>query len=290
MTASITNATTTTNGGALSIAEMLSSYIIDAAYSALGVRTTIRNESLAGKETDTMKFPAWPALAAAAVAETADLVNTAIVPTSVSITVGEVGIMTTLTDNQQEDDIIAGLEAYAANLGKAVADKMDADVSALYSGFSNAVGDIANGLSQEDFLGAIRTLNANDAPGDMQAVLHPIQWSQLGQDIVTNGGSIFSADTPQDSRFGTRMPNAGTLFNVPIWQTTNVATNTRTNEVYDGAIYSREALAFVAKREARVEFERDASFRLTEVVVSSRYGVGELVDDYGVALYSNAAA
>jgi hypothetical protein len=290
MTASITNATTKAVANDLSVAELLASYIIEAAYSAVGARATVRNESLMGRETDTMKFPAWPALSAAAVAETADLTNTAINPTNVTITVGEVGLMATVTDAQQEDDILAGLDGYARQLGRALADKMDADVTSLYSGFSTAVGDITNGLSQEDFLNAIRELDSNDAPGGRVAVLHPVQWSQLGKDIVVNGGSVWGADSPQDSRFGQQGPNAGVIFNVPVWQTTNVPTNTRTNPFYDGALYSSEALGFVSKREGRVEFDRDASFRLTEIVTTSRYGVGELVDDYGVALYSNQTA
>lgn len=290
MTALITNAITTTTNASLSTAEILASYVIEAAYSATGVRQTIRNESLAGDPSDTMKFPAWPALAATDVAENVDLTNTALVPTNVTITVGEVGIMTTITDATTEDDILAGLDGYATQLGRAVGDKMDADVTALFSGFSNAVGDITNGLSQEDILTAIRTLDANDTPGQRMGVLHPVQLAQLGGDIMANGGQVWGGSSPQDSRFGAQGPMYGTIFNVPFWQTTNVPTNTRTNPVYDGAIYSREALAFVDKRSVRVEFERDASFRLTEIVLTARYGTGELVDDYGVALFSNQTA
>lgn len=290
MTASVTNATTTTVGDDLSLTEWVESRIIEAAYSATFLRGTVRNTSLAGRATDTDKFPAWPALSAASVAETSDLSNTEINTTNVTITVGEVGIMATLTDAQLEDDILAGIDPYAMQLGKALADKQDADIATLFSSFSNATGDTTNGLSQEDVLGAIRALDSRDTPGQRYGVLHPVQFAQLGLDIVTNGGSVWGADSPQDTRFGNQPPNVGSIFNIPFWQTTNVPTNTRTNPVYDGAIYSSEALAYVSKREARVEFERDASFRLTEVVVTARYGTGELVDDYGEVLYSNSTA
>lgn len=288
MTASVTNAITTTEGADFSVSELLADGIIEAAYSRTIARPLVRNESLAGDPSDTKKFPAWPAVAAASVAETSDLANTALDPTSVTITVGEIGVMGTVTDNQTEDDILAGLDQYARQYGRAVADKMDADLLALTSGFSNANGDNTNGLSQEDILTAIRALEARDVPGPYRGVLHPVQKGQLGLDIVTNGSSVWSGDSPQDERFGPR--NVMDVFGVMFATSTNVPSNTRTNPVYDGAIWGEDALAFVTKREPRVEFDRDASFRLTEIVVTARYGVGELVDAYGQALYSNSTA
>lgn len=288
MTASITNAITTAVGAELSWAEVLADSIIEAAYSKTVMRPLVRNESLAGKSSDVLKFPAWPAVAAASVAETSDLANTSLDPTAVSLTVGEVGVMFTITDNQNEDDILSGLEEYARQGGRAVADKQDADLATLTSGFSNANGDITNGLSQEDILTAIRALESRDAPGPYAGVLHPVQRGQLGLDIVTNGSSIWSGDSPQDQRFGPRQYMD--VFGVTFASSTNVPTALRTNTVYDGAVFSKEALAFVEKRATRVEFDRDASFRLTEIVLSTRYATGELVDAWGQALYSNSTA
>lgn len=289
MTASVTNAITTTVGDNLSVAELLADGIIEAAYSRTIMRTLVRNESLEGDPSDTKKFPAWPAVAAASVAETSDLANTQLDPTSVNITVGEVGVMGTVTDNQQEDDILAGLDGYARQYGRAVADKMDADIAALLSGFSNATGAGADGLNQARILLAIRALEARDVPGTLRGALHPVQKGQIGSDIVANGGTIWGGDNPQDNRFGPR--NMLDLFGVTFGTTTNVPTNTRdTVAVYDGAIWGEDALAFVAKREARVEFDRDASFRLTEIVTTARYGTGELVDAYGQVLYSSTTA
>lgn len=287
--AAILNAITTTEGADLSVAELLADGIIEAAYSRTQMRPLVRNESLSGDPSDTKKFPAWPAVAAAAVAETSDLANTALDPTSVSITVGEVGVMGTVTDNQNEDDILAGLDQYARQYGRAVADKMDADLAALTSGFSNATGAGASALSQSSIISAIRALEARDVPGTLRGLIHPIQKGQLGADIVANGGTIWGGDSPQDARFGPR--TMLDLFGVAFATSTNTPTNTRdTVAVYDGAVWGEDALAFVGKREPRVEFDRDASFRLTEIVVTTRYGVGELVDAYGQVLYGSQTA
>jgi hypothetical protein len=51
---------------------------------------------------------------------------------------------------------------------------------------------------------------------------------------------------------------------------------------------SSEALAYVVKRDMRIEEQRDASLRATEYVGSMAYGVKELIDVYGVKLLGDA--
>lgn len=288
MTASFTNATTRTSADDLYYANLLTGSVIDATYSATVMRGLVRNESLAGKPSDTYKFPSWPALTAASVAETTDLANTQIATGGATITVGEVGIMTALSDALTEDDILAGLAEYGAQLGKALADKEDADLAALVASFSNVTGVDTDSLTYADFIAAVRELEARDAPGPYVAVLHPVQLGQLHNDVAANGGAFWGAGTQSnDSRFGQmRRDSRGELAGVNIYATTNVPTGGLTG--YYGGIFSQgQALAFVSKREARTEFERDASARLTEIVVTSRYGVGELVDAWGQTVISD---
>lgn len=285
--ASFSNATTTSNADELSFYELVDTMIIDAAYSSTVMRPLVREANLIGRPSDTHKFPIWPALTAAAVAETADLSNTAINTTSVSITAGEVGIMATLTDEQNEDDILSGPDPYAAQLGRAVADKWDADLAALLAGHANESGTTGTALTQADFLAAIRALDSRDAPKPYVAVLHPVQAAQLGSDIVTNGGNIWGG--AGDGRFGSQDRHMfGRFFGVDVYQSTNVSTDATD---YDGAIFSRgQTYGMVVKRNVRVEYERDASMRVTEMVVTARYGVGELVDTYGQGLTSGVSA
>ena len=287
--ASVTNATTRTSAAELTQTEVVDANDIEAAYSATVMRPLMRNFSLAGRPTNAANFPAWPALTAASVAETADLANTQIDTTEVAITVGEVGILITVTDALQEDDILAGLAAYGQQGGRALADKQDADSAALLSGFSNSTGTTAQALTQARFLAAIRALDGRDAPKPYVAVLHPVQFAQLSNDIVTNGGNIWAQGAGQgDSRFGSQGAMAGNFFGVNVYQTTNVP-NDGTD--YSGGIFSQgQALVFVSKREARTEFERDVSFRLTEIAITARYGVAELVDSYGQKLLSGMTA
>lgn len=289
MTVSFTDATTRATADDLYYANILDSSVIDAIYSTRVMAPLVRNYSLAGKPSNTAKFPRWPALTAASVAETADLANTNIATTSVTATVGEVGITIAVTDALQEDDILSGLAEYGAQGGKALADKMDADSASLLSGFSNATGVTTGGLTVDTFLSAIGALEARDAARPFVAVLHPVQWNQLAKDLASSTATIHSNNT--DRQVGTQAGYVGNWFGVDIFQSTNVPTNTRsTVAVYDGAIFTRgQALVHVSKRDARSEFERDASARLSEITVTARYADAELVDEYGQVLYSNQA-
>jgi N4-gp56 family major capsid protein len=287
VTALIANATTRTTAAEFTETEWVDTIAIDAAYSARVMRPLMAQRSLAGKPTNTINVPAWNALTAAAVAETADLVNTAINPTEVTASVGEVGVMTTLTDALTEDDIFAGLQEYATQLGRAIADKEDADAAVLLASFSNSTGTTAQPLTQGRFLAALRALEARDAPKPYVAVLHPVQAAQLANDVVVNGGNVFAG--AGDARWGGESQEMwGSLFGIPIYQTTNVSDDATD---YFGGIFSRgQALMHIAKRDVRIEFERDASFRLTEVVATARYAVVELVDNYGQEILSGMTA
>lgn len=294
--ASFTNATVRASTPDLYYTSIINTAVIDAVYSRAVMRGLMRNESLAGRPSDSLSFPSWPSLTATSVGETTDLANTQITTSGVTITVGEVGVMTALSDTLNEDDILAGLSEYGAQLGNALSDKMDADSAALIGSFSNTTGDDTTGLTYAEFISALRALEGRDAPGPYVAVLHPVQVGQLHADVAANGGSFWAAGTQSnDERFSQLRQGAGTLAGVPIYSTTNViditiAGTPDTVGYYGGMFAGGQALAFVAKREARTEFERDASARLTEIVVSSRYGVGELVDEWGQTVISSTTA
>lgn len=291
MTVSFTDATTRATADDLYYTSILDSSVIDAIYSTRVMAPLMRNYNLSGKPSNTAKFPRWPALTAASVAETADLANTNIATTSITVTVGEVGITIAVTDALQEDDILAGLAGYGRQGGLALADKMDSDAAALLSGFSNTTGVTSGGLTVASFIGAIGALEARDAPGPYVAVLHPVQVHQLRAAMAASSASWVNNVTDQRLGANGNAGFVGNWFGVDVYQSTNVPTNTRSaTAVYDGAIFTKgQALVHVSKRDARSEFERDASARLSEITVTARYGNGELVDEFGQVLYSNQA-
>ena len=102
-------------------------------------------------------------------------------------------------------------------------------------------------------------------------------------------GRIAGDNLPELIRGG-RLPEGqpeagfvGMLFGVPIYSTTEV-TNVNSDVDRCGAMFTREAMAFIQLRPITVEYDYDASGRVTEVVVTTAYGVGEVVDGYGVPI------
>ena len=121
-----------------------------------------------------VEVPIYAAVAAAAVAEATDLSNTAINPTSVTITAAEVGVMTTLTDlarNSAPRNVAADIGKL---FGEAIAKKMDQDLLGRFDLFSTSVGTDSAALSPATIFNAASTLRALGLPVDeTYCVLHP---------------------------------------------------------------------------------------------------------------------
>jgi len=273
----------------LYIAHVISATVLDASYSARVMWPLMRNESLAGEPSNAKKFPRWPALTAASVAETADLTQTALDTTSVTATVGEIGIQVAITDVLSEDDILAGVTEYGRQAGMAIADKMDADAAALLAGFSNVTGAAtpAN-LSEANLLEAMSELDSRDAPdGNLVGVFHPRQLAQLNTSIITSGGNVWAG---QAEKFGGRSRGyRGNYLGIDLYSTTNVPTGSRAaTATFEGAVFvAGEALLALTKRAVRTELDRDASSRITEINITSRYAVAELVDAWGQTVFTD---
>ena len=280
------NETTLTSANDLTYAALINESVIDYARASIVIAPLVRQFSLEGRAGRVLDVPVWGSVSAGAVNEGTDLSNSALSTDKVTLTAGEVGVMITVTDLLAESDILANLDEYAQQLGLAVADKIDADLAALFAALNSAgaVGSTGVNLTDDNFLEALYTLEAADAPKPYHCMLHPRQWVDLRADIVTSTGVPYGASAAQEivnSGF------AGVLFGVNVYQTTNVPTaNTGADRA--GAMFSSEALGIVTKWPARTELQRDASLRATEIVVTACYGVGELVDAFGVPIITDA--
>ena len=118
------------------------------------MRNLVRNYTIIGGG-KSVEVPIYSTVSASAVAEATDLSNTAVNPSSVTITASEVGIMTTLTDlarNSASRNVAGDIGRL---FGEAIARKMDADLSALFTGFSTEKGGGAGvELTIQDLFGS----------------------------------------------------------------------------------------------------------------------------------------
>lgn len=245
----------------------------------LGLVTQYNIGDEAGK---TIQVAKYPAVTAADLTEGTDMSSSTVSTSSVSITVGEVGAQVVLTDLAAMG---AGnpAEELGTVLGNAIATKMDADLIALFDGFSTSFGAAAQEITVADLFKAAATLRNNKAQGDIFAVVNPFQAYQLKANLTNTFANPNGGDAQN-----TAMVNAyvGTIAGIDIYESSNVTVDGSGDA--KGAVFSREALAIAMKRDFQIEAQRDASLRAFELNATAIYGVGELDDTYGCEMLFDA--
>ena len=263
--------------------------IVQAAAFTLSERTVIRplvrNYNMVGSPGLVAQIPKYGTIAAAAVAEGTDLSTPTTFATDVTtVTASEIGVNVSLTDIAREgaaEDVAA---AIGRQIGDGMANKVDQSLAALFEGFSNTVGSGAAEITVDDIFKAAATLRANNAPGPYVCILHPYQAFQLKKVLAGNGNTpMNNTDLANEAL---RSGYVGQVAGMQIFETTNVTGPSAGGFV--GAAMSADAIAYMVKRDMRIEEQRDASLRATEYVGSMAYGVSELFDAYGVGIIADA--
>jgi N4-gp56 family major capsid protein len=244
------------------------------------MRNLVKNYAISGGG-KAVEVPVYAAVSAAAVAEATDLANTAINPTSVTITASEVGVMTTLTDlarNSAPRNVAADIGKL---FGEALARKQDTDLTGLFNGFDSALGDGTTAISSAAIFNALSTLRENALNiDDCAVVLHP----KIAYDLKAGLTNTFANANANDlANEALRSGFVGRLAGMPVFETSNMSNSGNAGD-YIGAAIHKDALAIAMMQDVKIETQRDASLRADEIVATSVYGVGEIHDSYGVQL------
>jgi N4-gp56 family major capsid protein len=273
-----------------SLNDLLPSIVAEALFVAQErsiMRGLVRNYTLPMSSGKTITVPIYPKQTAAAVNEGTDLTNTEIATSGATLTIGEVGIMTTVTDlarNASASNVIADVGRL---FGEAIAAKMDKDLTALFTGFSNAEGDYTTQITAASIFKAVAKLRGQGVdPAGCFCVIHPEIAYDLKSALTTGGstaafgGGYGVSDVANEAM---RMGYVGMLAGVPVYETSNIANVTNAGD-FPGAVFHRDALGLAMMQDIKIETQRDASLRADELVATAVYGVGELYDAYGWGL------
>ena len=249
------------------------------------MRNLVRNYQITGGG-KAVEVPIYSAVSASAVAEATDLSNTAVDPSSATITASEVGVMTTLTDlarNSAPRNVAADIGRL---FGEGIAKKQDQDLIALFDGFSTTLGDGTTAISAASVFNALSTLRANSLPiNECAVVLHP----KIAYDLKANLTNTFANANANDlANEALRQGFVGRLAGMPVFETANMS-NTGTAGDYKGGAFHRDAIALAEMQSLKVETQRDASLRADEIVATAVYGVGEIHDSYGVEMHFDSS-
>ncbi len=224
------------------------------------MRNLVKNYAISGGG-KAVEVPVYAAVSAAAVDEATDLANTAINPSSVTITAAEVGVMTTLTDLARN----AAPRNVAADIGKlfgeALAIKQDADLTALFDGFSVTLGDGSAAISAAVLFNALSTLKQNAlSTDDCNVVLHP----KIAYDLKSTMTNTFAGLSTDSSNEALRSGLIGRIAGMNVYETSNMA-NTGTAGDYKGGAFHKDALAIAIMQDVKIETQRDASQEQTRL-------------------------
>lgn len=248
------------------------------------MRNLVRNYTIAGGG-KAVEVPVYATVSASAVSEASDLSNTAVNPSSVTITASEVGVMTTLTDlarNSASRNVAGDIGRL---FGEAIARKVDADLSALFTGFSTEKGPGAGAeLTIQDIFEASAELRTANAPAPYYGVFHPKQIFNVKKSLTN---TFVGRDTDLSNE-AMRTGFVGSIAGVQIFESSNISVDGSDDSI--GGVFSQDALALAMMQDLKLETQRDASLRADEIVATAVYGVSEIHDTYGVKLTADSLA
>ena len=206
--------------------------------------------------------------------------------TTVDLTAAEVGARIVITDKLARQSAENVFSIIGRQLGDGMARKKDADVTALYSGFSTDIGSAGRSMSLANVSATVAYAKGNKFGSQVYIVQHPFAVWDIANTAVTASTTYpvpagWSADLLGNFFSGLRPING-----VPIFEDGNITIDSSDDAV--GVCADRSALGVVKSVDTRTERQRDASLRATEVVITADYGVFELDDSKGVALTLDA--
>ena len=236
----------------------------------------------------TVEVPVYPAITASAVNEATDLTNTAVNPTSETITASEVGVMTTLTDLAR-DSASRNVGADIGKLfGEAIAKKVDTDLATLLDSFT-ATLDSGGGveLTADKLFQAQATLRLLNVPAPYYGVFSPKAVFNLKKTLTQAGYNTSSHAISDIGNEALTNGYVGRVAGIDIFENANISINA--NDDSAGGVFHPMALGLALKEDFKVETQRDASLRGTEIVASICYGTGVIKNNYGVRVISDSA-
>ena len=236
----------------------------------------------------TVEVPVYPAITASAVNEATDLTNTAVNPTSETITASEVGVMTTLTDLAR-DSASRNVGADIGKLfGEAIAKKVDTDLATLLDSFTTTI-DSAGGveLTADKLFQAQAILRSLNVPAPYYGVFSPKAVFNLKKTLTSAGYNTTAYALSDIGNEALTNGYVGRVAGIDIFENANIAINA--NDDSAGGVFHPMSLGLALKEDFKVETQRDASLRGTEIVASICYGTGVIKNNYGVRVISDSA-
>tara|TARA_R100000700_G_scaffold9576_3_gene13900 strand:- start:7042 stop:7935 length:894 start_codon:yes stop_codon:yes gene_type:complete len=247
-----------------------------------------------------VNVPIWGRQSATALTEGVDLsVPQQVTATVVNLTASEHGILSFVSDRLRHENNENVLSAVGTMHGRAVGRLLDSDLLTLLDGFSTSKPGSGSNATFTTIAGAVSLLRTDNAtfgpaPSKPNAVLHPEQIRRLTQELAgiqaAGAGAAAGATVPEGPSaevISSYWRGNDPIFGVPIYEDGNITVSSNNAK---GGVFAKEALALAMEMEIAAEEERDASLRGTEIVTVGTWGESEVVDNWGVEIFSLASS
>ena len=233
-----------------------------------------------------LQVPVWDAMTAASLTDGTAPSSAGTNTTSVSITLGEIGIYHQITDMLRDSAYSDVASQIGSQAGMSIAEKMDADAWALFTSFGTEAGPGAAGeLTVDHILKAAATLRGRKLTGPFYAVVHPLQAYNLKKALTAT--TAYTANTNAGNRI---LDNfyVGSIAGVQIFESALVAVDGSDDAI--GAVFSPRALGTAMRGTLTFEATRQAQNRATDLMVTAVTGQALLNTTFGVKLTADALA
>ena len=182
-------------------------------------------------------------------------------------------------------------------LGNAVAAKLDADLTALATGFSQTQSAAGTALALSHTFGSMRLLRAAGAPFPYNLVLSPKQvWGPKGLLGLLHDEAVTGSNSKPMSLLGSKGEDAmggwvGSIAGFDVYWSDQISEDVGSGGDAAGCAFSKGAIGCAIGPQGliRMETERNASFRTTEYVAVGFWGEIEIKDLFGVYILTDVS-
>ena len=261
-----------------------------AAYESSIARQLVTVFDMPAQSGKTIQVPVYTAVSAADLTEgtapSAADTNT----NSVDITLAEVGTYFQVTDflrDSAQRDVIGDLGAQA---GRAIAEKMDNKVFALFNSLTQSVGTEDSAITVDNLMDAIATLRGNKITGPLAAVIGPRQALQIKKALYNAGGTVATANN-----YGASILERGfigTIGGCSVYESALVKSDLDTDSDSElnmvGAVFAPTCLGHAMRGGVKMKTEDKAAARATDIMMSVDVGQAILQASHGVKIVGSA--
>ena len=261
-----------------------------AAYESSVARQLVTVFDMPANSGTTIQVPVYTAVSAADLTEgsapSAADTNTS----KVDIALGEVGTYFQVTDflrDSAQRDVIGDLGAQA---GRAIAEKMDNKVFALFNSLTQSVGTEDSAITVDNLMDAIATLRGNKITGPLAAVIGPRQALQIKKALYNAGGTVATANN-----YGASILERGfigTIGGCSVYESALVKSDLDTDSDSElnmvGAVFAPTCLGHAMRGGVKMKTEDKAAARATDIMMSVDVGQAILQASHGVKIVGSA--